>query len=1264
MNSPYSIKLFALAAILTVISVAASGKAPYKSLYFSDAANIATDSPWYDINSSIFLDPAFLRHGVDEAADGGADVFLIEPGLCWVPLWNGNFIPIADQYSWYRAWSGNPTADNTFLRFAFQGGDFIQPILDRARAKGMAAFISFRLNDGNNKMQLTKPPYEPPGPGDRVSIDHIPQFYVDNSQYRLPPDDDLGRGAEYAKFLQDWSHPEVREWRLCMIKELCDNYDMDGLNIDFMRDAYFFPRDPAVSDADRVAIMVDFLRKVRQCLDESHPSSPRKWLCVRIPSYLSNFGQMGVDPVAFKEAGVDMFILSTSYEFEQQTEAASIRQLVPDRAMYYELTHTPQAAGWYTKKFRRATDSQLYTTANLAYRWGMDGMAFFNFQYYRNNSRANTPDLGPWCEPPFRALDKVRDPVWLARQPQEYFWVTTRSWPAYRDRTFLPLGDSYGGIKCIMQPGQVEPLVLTMKLSKPTTGWSTEGRLRLEMGAVLRTPTDTWQYTMGADNIFSATLNDHPLTPCDESENVEFLPNPNSTVLVAGSDMARAWKVPVEYLNEISDTDGDGVVEAEVKIKYKSGSLYQTFPVFMSLAIGTGQTGTFEVSCDSKTRSVISGKSISWDVNTSMADGIFNGVVTFNASGLPGGTTASFSNANVTGPKTGASTITINTTGATPPGLYTIAIQGECEGATKTTVVALQVHANTAPPAAPTGLTVAGVGHGQVSLAWNTVEGATGYNIKCSRMPRPAQGNYRQGIEYQWVADTTDTNIIIPWLAGEADYYLFITAVNAGGESPPTPQVLAHTLSIAGMPPAILTNLVPVVIGSGAVPAVLEAFVDGVPTPAIHWQVSTDGGEHWENAVDGDIYEGARSVSLKIKGITAGMAGYLYRYVATNSNGSVTVEGAARLVMADCFQSPTGVIVDGNDNIYITDAALHAVYKMDTHGNVAVMAGSAAARGYVDGQGASARFSGPAGVKINPMTGILHVADMGNRAVRTLNASGMVGTLSAGLDMPTGIAMDSEGNTYVADTDNHAIRKITPSGTMILLAGSGDPANSGITEATGTMARFNHPTGIAVDADHYIYVADTGNHTIRYIRPSDNYVGTLAGVPGVPGCADGDEENAHFRSPYGLAVDGVLMSRVADGSLYVADTGNSLIREVTRGCVRTIAGYPGIDEEPAIVGVPGFRDGTGTSAWFRYPEDIALTKEGALVVADTGNGLLRKVSFDHEDNAVVTAIIPAVAGTGGGDGGGDASGGSSGGALSWLHAVLFVGLICIRVRKF
>ena len=291
---------------------------------------------------------------------------------------------------------------------------------------------------------------------------------------------------------------------------------------------------------------------------------------------------------------------------------------------------------------------------------------------------------------------------------------------------------------------------------------------------------------------------------------------------------------------------------------------------------------------------------------------------------------------------------------------------------------------------------------------------------------------------------------------------------------------------------------------------------------------------------------------------------------------------------------------------------------------VAVLAGDGV-RGTADGVGTSARFSEPFGIA-SASDGTLFITD-GDR-LRRVSPDGRVTTLANGFSAPSGVALAADGTVFVADTGHHTIRRVTPDGQVSTLAGDGTP---GFVDGPALQARFNGPIGIALASGGRLLVADTYNDRIRAID-SSGMVTTLAGS-GTPGMDDGVTDAASFDTPAGIAVD-------ARGLVYVADTGNGLVRTIDpSGLVTTPAWAAGdglarpigvasgadgdvyvADEAGRIVAIDGdsrvrtvagsgagFQDGPGHVARFRRPSGVAVMGPGRLVVADTANALIRSV---------------------------------------------------------
>ena len=196
---------------------------------------------------------------------------------------------------------------------------------------------------------------------------------------------------------------------------------------------------------------------------------------------------------------------------------------------------------------------------------------------------------------------------------------------------------------------------------------------------------------------------------------------------------------------------------------------------------------------------------------------------------------------------------------------------------------------------------------------------------------------------------------------------------------------------------------------------------------------------------------------------------------------------------------------------------------------------------------------------------------------------------SSGLVEPFGVAVAPDGTIYVSDAGQaHRIRRVGLDGRVATLAGT----SRGFLDGDAERARFATPSGLALARDGALYVADTGNHAIRRLA-RDGQVTTIAGT-GVPGFADGAGTSAQFDGPVGVAID-------AQGRVVVADTYNDRIRLIeSDGSVRTLAGGDG----------PGLIDGPAADARFDTPCGVAVDADGRIIVADTGNGVVRVIEPD------------------------------------------------------
>lgn len=394
--------------------------------------------------------------------------------------------------------------------------------------------------------------------------------------------------------------------------------------------------------------------------------------------------------------------------------------------------------------------------------------------------------------------------------------------------------------------------------------------------------------------------------------------------------------------------------------------------------------------------------------------------------------------------------------------------------------------------------------------------------------------------------------------------------------------------------------------------------------------------------------------------------------------------GDGGLGTAALLNEPKGLAIDGEGRIYVADSLNHRLRRIGTDGVITTVAGTGIGRFSGDGgPAAAAALNEVSGVAV-ASDGSVFVADLGNARVRKITTDGRIDTVAgngnsrysgdggaavaAALDSPQGIGMGVDGAFYLTDSVNNRVRMVAADGTIRTIAGTGasgfggdggpaveaelrhpqgtvvrgndgsiyfsDRKNNRIRKITadGTIqtvagngaagfagdggpavaAALNFPTDVELDADGSLYIADSGNHRIRRVR-SDGVIETVAGTGEQGFSGDGGPaREARLRQPTGLAADG-------KGNLFICDFGNARVRRMGRdGVIVTVAG----NGEGVYQG-----DGIGTEVGINGPYDAAMDTEGRLLVADLYGGRVRRL---NENGRLVT-----IAGNGDGRYGGD-----------------------------
>jgi secreted PhoX family phosphatase len=315
---------------------------------------------------------------------------------------------------------------------------------------------------------------------------------------------------------------------------------------------------------------------------------------------------------------------------------------------------------------------------------------------------------------------------------------------------------------------------------------------------------------------------------------------------------------------------------------------------------------------------------------------------------------------------------------------------------------------------------------------------------------------------------------------------------------------------------------------------------------------------------------------------------------------------------------PLGVAVDTSGHLFIADSDNGRIREVGAGGMITTVAGNGRYGYSGDGGPATkAELSGPSGVAVDA-SGNLFIADASNYRIREVGTNGMITTVAgngtqgysgdggaatgAELSNPNSVAVDASGNLFIADQARNVIREVGTNGIITTVAGygymipiSGNPEGYSGDGGAATNARLFSPWGVTLDASGNLFIADVGNGRIREVR-TDGIITTVAGngTQGYSGDG-GPATSAQLGYPSSVAVD-------ASGNLFIADSGNAVIREVgTNGIITTVAGN----------GNSGYSGdgGAATEAELAEPLGLAVDAFGNLFIADHNNSRIRKVVF-------------------------------------------------------
>lgn len=385
----------------------------------------------------------------------------------------------------------------------------------------------------------------------------------------------------------------------------------------------------------------------------------------------------------------------------------------------------------------------------------------------------------------------------------------------------------------------------------------------------------------------------------------------------------------------------------------------------------------------------------------------------------------------------------------------------------------------------------------------------------------------------------------------------------------------------------------------------ITTVAGGAPPPTPVAGTSTTIGQPKRVVLDGsgNLYFSSGNSVFKLNGSTLAL-------VAGNSRPGYSGDGGAAVNAQ--LNSPQGLALDASGNLYIADSLNNRVRIVSPQGIIKTFAGNGTV-GYINAVGdgglaPEAQLLLPSGVAVDS-NGNVYIADTGDNLIRIVATTGIINTIAgigypgflgdgsvataSSLNHPEDVAVDSSNNIFIADTLNGVIRKITSDGNINTVVGSSSSIGYAGDGGAATSAGLIEPFAVVVDSKGQIYIAEPADGRIRMVDTKGN-INTIAGT-GTNGFGGdgGDPTKAQLNLPTGVAVD-------SSGNLYIADSLNARVREMAGSAINTIAGNGGLSYSGD--------GGPGTKAQLNSPQAVATDGAGNLYIADTANNVVRKVA--------------------------------------------------------